>query len=82
MTVEQIESIRSAQKELGDFKKENEQALSDFTRRHWVERLDPLTKNCDHRYPWGDSAFVYDLSMPGTYGTCSICSKHTNSYGQ
>lgn len=79
MTVEQILAIRSAQSQLEDFKKKNSEELRCFSERHWTEVLGPLTKTCDHLYPWGDSAFVYDPSMPGNYRHCKFCGKWSSN---
>ena len=74
MTQEQIVAIRAAQTEIAAYVKEQEEKLRIYREKHWDEVLKPLTRCCDHTYPWGDTAVVYDYSMSGNYGTCKICS--------
>jgi hypothetical protein len=75
MTTEQIQAIRSAEAELRAFDKHQELERNAYHETLWKEKLQPLTKDCDHTYPWGDSAVVSDFSSSDTMGRCYICHK-------
>lgn len=70
MTQELIEQLRAARKSREDFKRAQELSLKAWE----AANLDPLVKFCDHTYPWGDSAWRGDYSIPD-YKVCQICYK-------
>ena len=74
MTDDQIREIREVQREIR--KREDEQRKEIDNLRQ--SKLDPLIAKCDHKYPWGDSAFR--TNYPSVDSNCSICGKSDGRY--